>query len=47
MVKKSIRSSVKGVSNHSSQDKDTGRHGDEPRGHGPFYYFGGTNGAEM
>ncbi|XP_034446942.1 protein polyglycylase TTLL10 isoform X3 [Hippoglossus hippoglossus] len=41
------RSSPRGLSICSYPDKDRERHRDEPRGPGPFFFLGGTNGAEI
>ncbi|XP_040917534.1 protein polyglycylase TTLL10 [Toxotes jaculatrix] len=41
------RSFPRGLSKCSYPDKNRERHVDEPRGPGPFYFFGGANGAEI
>ncbi|GLD45747.1 inactive polyglycylase TTLL10 [Lates japonicus] len=41
------RSFPRGLSTCSYPNKDRERHVDEPWGSGPFYFFGGANGAEI
>ncbi|XP_071331452.1 protein polyglycylase TTLL10 isoform X2 [Trachinotus anak] len=47
-VQRHLRGSFpRGLSTCSYPDKDRERRVDEPRGSGPFYFFGGSNGAEI
>ncbi|XP_056240956.1 protein polyglycylase TTLL10 isoform X2 [Seriola aureovittata] len=47
-VERHVRRSLpRGLSTCSFPGKDRERQAEEPRGPGPFYYFGGTNGAEI
>lgn len=41
------RSFPRGTSTCSFQHGDGKQHTDEPRGPGPFYFFGGANGLKM
>lgn len=41
------RSFPRGTSTCSFPHGDGEQHTDEPRGSGPFYFFGGANGAKM
>ncbi|KAM9351234.1 protein polyglycylase TTLL10 [Symphorus nematophorus] len=41
------RSFPRGLSTCSYPDRDRERQAEEPRGPGPFYFFGGANGAEI
>ncbi|XP_074500709.1 protein polyglycylase TTLL10 [Sebastes fasciatus] len=41
------RSFPRGLSTCSYPDRDLQQQAEEPRGPGPFYFFGGTNGAEI
>ncbi|KAM7410943.1 hypothetical protein PAMA_021079 [Pampus argenteus] len=47
-VKRYLQRSVhRGLSTCSYPDRDREQQAEEPRGPGPFYYFGGANGAEI
>ncbi|KAM7404359.1 hypothetical protein PAMP_011712 [Pampus punctatissimus] len=47
-VKQYLQRSVhRGLSTCSYPDRDKEQQAEEPRGPGPFYYFGGANGAEI
>lgn len=41
------RSFPRGLSTCSFPNRDRERHMEEPRGPGPFFFFGGANGAKM
>ncbi|XP_028439794.1 protein polyglycylase TTLL10 isoform X1 [Perca flavescens] len=48
LVEQFLRKSVpRGLSNCSCPDRNRQRQVEEPRGPGPFYFFGGANGAEI